>query len=45
MSIKSKILLATIVIKGVATFGLILYTMVNFAKWLVNEDEAEKINP
>ena len=42
MSVKSKIMLATVIIKGAATFGIILYTMVNFAKWLVNENEADK---
>ena len=41
MSLKSKIILASMVIRGVASFGLILYTMVNFTRWLLDHNGTE----
>ena len=41
MGLKSKIIIAGMVIRGVATFGLALYTFVNFAKWFLEDNQAE----
>ena len=35
MSLKNKVILAGMIIRGVATFGLTLYMLVNFAHWLI----------
>ena len=35
MSLRQKAILATMIIKGVATFGLMAYTLVNFARWMI----------
>ena len=41
MGIRDKILLAGMVVRGVVTFGLAVYTMVNFAKWLLDNRDLE----
>lgn len=43
MSLRERIILAGMIIKGVATFGLMAYTMVNFAIWMIeNNQKIEK---
>ena len=39
MSLRQKVILATMIIKGVATFGLMAYTFVNFARWMMEHRE------
>ncbi len=39
MSLKQKVVLASMIIRGVATFGLLAYTMVNFVKWMMDTDQ------
>jgi hypothetical protein len=42
MSLKQKIILAGMIIRGVATFGLMAYAMFNFARWMIeNSQEVE----
>ena len=44
MSLKQKVILASMIIRGVATFGLMAYTMVNFARWMIeNSQEIENV--
>ena len=38
MSLKQKVILASMIIRGVATFGLVAYTMVNFVRWMMDTD-------
>ena len=42
MSLREKVILATMIVKGVATFGLMAYTFVNFARWMM--EHREEIN-
>lgn len=39
MSLKQKVIIATMIIRGVATFGLMAYTVVNFARWLIEDSQ------
>jgi len=39
MSLREKVILASMIIKGVATFGLMAYTFVNFAKWMIEHSQ------
>ena len=39
MSLRQKVILATMIIRGVATFGLMAYTMVNFARWMIEHSQ------
>ena len=39
MSLKHKVILATMIIRGVATFGLMAYTMVNFVRWMMESNQ------
>ena len=42
MSLKQKVIVASMIIRGVATFGLMAYTLVNFAKWLIEDSQRMK---
>ena len=39
MSLKQKVILATMIIRGAATFGLMAYTLVNFARWMIENSQ------
>ena len=39
MSLKQKVILASMIIRGVATFGLMAYTLVNFAMWMIENNQ------
>ena len=39
MSLRQKVILASMIIRGVATFGLMAYTMVNFARWMIENSQ------
>ncbi len=39
MSLKQKVILASMIIRGVATFGLMAYTMVNFVRWMMESNQ------
>ena len=39
MSLREKVILASMVIRGVATFGLMAYTLVNFARWMIENSQ------
>jgi hypothetical protein len=39
MSLKQKVIIASMIIRGVATFGLMAYTVVNFARWLIEDSQ------
>jgi hypothetical protein len=41
MGLKNKIIVATMIIRGVVTFGFIAYSMVNFARWVIAERQRE----
>ena len=42
MSLKQKVILASMIIRGVATFGLMAFTLFNFARWMIeNSQEIE----
>ena len=38
MGLRDKIVIAGMIVRGVATFGLVLFTFVNFAKWVINDN-------
>ena len=39
MSLKQKVILASMIIRGLATFGLMAYTLVNFARWMLENNQ------
>ena len=39
MSLKQKVILASMLIRGVATFGLMAYTMFNFTRWMIENSQ------
>ena len=39
MSLKQKVILATMIIRGVATFGLMAYAMINFVRWMMESNQ------
>ena len=39
MSLKQKVILASMIIRGVATFGLMAYTLVNLAMWMIENNQ------
>lgn len=41
MSLRNKVILASMIIRGVATFGLAVFTFVNFARWLIEDSQRE----
>jgi hypothetical protein len=41
MGLKNKIIVASMVIRGVVTFGFLAYSMVNFARWMIAERQRE----
>ena len=39
MSLKQKVILASMIIRGVATFGLMAFTLFNFARWMIENGQ------
>ena len=39
MSLRQKVILASMIIRGVTTFGLMAYTLVNFARWMIENSQ------
>jgi hypothetical protein len=35
------VILASMIIRGVATFGLMVYTLANFARWLIEDSQMD----
>lgn len=41
MRIRDKIILLSMIVRGVASFGLAFYTIANFARWYIKESNRE----